>query len=254
VRERERLQQELVANCSHEFRTPLNIISGYTDLLLQEDFGTLPSTAQHPLQSIAEAARNLGDLVADFLKYAKAEAGTTPIASDRVEVATLGHEMERLAGVLLEDKQVTFSLDLAQAPPRLQTDGVKLRTILRNLVTNAAKFTPTGSITLRMALADGGLRIEVRDTGPGIRLEDQSVIFEPFRQLDGSSTRAHGGLGLGLALSRKLARLLGGDLTVESTPGHGAIFVLTLPTALAHDTDVRPQRSGADESRSDPAA
>jgi signal transduction histidine kinase len=231
VRDRERLQGELVANCSHEFRTPLNIILGYTELLQGANFGALPADAQPALQTIDEAARSLLDMVCDFLQYAKVEANVAPVANDFVEVGEVSREMQRLANVLLEEKRVTFVLELDAAPERIVTDGVKLRTILRNLVTNAAKFTDAGTIALRLVERGGRLRFEVRDSGPGIRPDDQRIIFEPFRQLDGSDSRKHGGIGLGLALSRKLARAMGGDLHVESEPGTGSTFVLTLPAA-----------------------
>src|SRR5256885_15786884 len=113
------------------------------------------------------------------------------------------------------------------------TDATKLRTILRNLIINAAKFTAAGTVALRIVQRGGALRLEIRDTGPGIRAEDQELIFEPFRQLDGSSTRQHGGVGLGLALSRRLARMLGGDVQVQSEPGVGSTFALVLPAEAA---------------------
>src|SRR5216110_2368026 len=229
LRERERAQAELVANCSHEFRTPVNIIAGYAELLLAHDFGELPAEAVRPVRSIEAAARSLGDMISDFLRYAKLEAGVDTVAQEWVEVGALASEMQRLAAPLIEDRGVVFAL----APPRFLTDAPKLRTILRNLITNAAKFTTAGTVALRIAVRGGALRIEVRDTGPGIRREDQELIFEPFRQLDGSSTRAHGGVGLGLALARRLARMLGGDLQVESEPGAGSTFALVLPAEAA---------------------
>ncbi len=233
LRERERAQAELVANCSHEFRTPLNIIVGYAELLLACDFGELPPEAVKPIRSIEEAARSLADLVSDFLRYAKLQAGVESVRQEWVDVGELAREMQRLAGPLLEDRGVAFALELALAPPRFLTDATKLRTILRNLIINAAKFTAAGTVALRIVQRGGALRLEVRDTGPGIRPEDQELIFEPFRQLDGSSTRQHGGVGLGLALSRRLARMLGGDVQIQSEPGVGSTFALVLPAEAA---------------------
>jgi signal transduction histidine kinase len=237
IRERETLQEELVANCSHELRTPLNIVSGYTELLLDGDFGSLPDPATQPLRSIAEATRDLGHLVTDLLGYAKVSAGDTAASPGTLEVEDLSRELHRFALLLLEDKPVDCTLDFTTAVRTMHVDGAKLRTILRNLITNAAKFTSEGRITIRLRSEGERLAIEVEDTGPGIRAEDQEVIFEPFRQLDGSSRRAHGGLGLGLALSRKLARVLGGELTVRSAMGRGSTFVLTLPTTAVVGTD-----------------
>jgi signal transduction histidine kinase len=231
IREREILQEELVANCSHELRTPLNIVSGYTELLLDGDFGSLPGPATQPLRSIAEATRDLGHLVTDLLGYAKVSAGDTDAIPGALEIEDLTRELHRFALLLLEDKAVEFTLETDATVRTLHVDGVKIRTILRNLITNAAKFTSEGRITIRLRGEGERLVIEVEDTGPGIRSEDQEIIFEPFRQLDGSSRRTHGGLGLGLALSRKLARILGGDLTVKSELGRGSTFVLSLPTA-----------------------
>src|SRR5438067_2174429 len=160
-------------------------------------------------------------------------AGVESVRQEWVDVGELAREMQRLAGPLLEDRGVAFALELALAPPRFLTDATKLRTILRNLIINAAKFTAAGTVALRIVQRGGALRLEVRDTGPGIRPEDQELIFEPFRQLDGSSTRQHGGVGLGLALSRRLARMLGGDVQIQSEPGVGSTFALVLPAEAA---------------------
>jgi signal transduction histidine kinase len=149
LRERERLQSEIVANCSHEFRTPLNIIGGYTELIRAGDFGAVPGTVLQPLTAISDATRTLLELVSDFLGYAKIEAGVSERADRPIEIATLGAELERLGQVLLEDKDVRFTLDIANAPKDVTSDPVKLRTILRNLIGNAAKFTTQGEITLR---------------------------------------------------------------------------------------------------------
>lgn len=231
LRERERLQSELVANCSHEFRTPLNIVSGYASLLSNGDFGDLPESAMPPLASIQQAVTNLNDLVNDFLGHAKLEASVAAAAPEWLDVGELVRELETLASVLLEDKPIVFRAVWDGTPARLLVDGTKLRTVLRNLIGNAAKYTDRGEVTLRVAGTGDAVRFAVTDTGPGIAPAHQETIFEPFRQIDGSSTRAHGGVGLGLALARKLARLLGGDLVVQSAVGAGSTFTLTLPAA-----------------------
>ncbi len=233
LRERERLQSEIVANCSHEFRTPLHIIGGYSELIRAGDFGIIPAAAEAPLAAISDATRTLLDLVTDFLGYAKIEAGVTESANQALDVPTLAGELQRLAEVLLEDKGVRFAVDVARAPATVTTDPIKLRTILRNLIGNAAKFTARGEIVLTIVQESAATRFEVRDTGCGIRREDLVVIFEPFRQADGSMTRRYGGVGLGLALARKMARLLGGDLEVASEVDVGSTFVFRLPTTNA---------------------
>ncbi len=232
LRERERLQTELVANVSHEFRTPLHIIGGYTDLLLQGEFGDLPEAARQSLHRMASATNNLAELVSDLLRYGRLEAGMADAAAQWVITDDLASEMERLAGLLLEGKDVTFTVDVDEAPDGFAADLVKLRTILRNLVTNAVKFTTRGSIALRLWREEERLQLAVSDSGSGIAAADQEIIFEPFRQLDGSATRLYRGIGLGLALSRKLARILGGELSVESEPGVGSTFLLSLPLRI----------------------
>jgi len=235
LRERERLQGDIVANVSHELRTPLNVIGGYASLLLDGHFGSLPDDALPPLRSLAAATRNLTDLVSDFLQYAKADARVCDATPQRVSTDELARELERLGGLLLEGKSVRFSVEVDDAPAEFVTDAFKLRTILRNLVTNAVKFTSDGAITVHIAACGTGLCVTVSDTGPGIRLEDRTLIFEPFRQGDSSATRSHGGIGLGLALSRKYAGLLGGTLELQQTSERGSCFALFLPAIGSAD-------------------
>jgi signal transduction histidine kinase len=244
LRERERLQSELVANISHEFRTPLHIISGYTDLLLQGEFGEILSEAGEALRCVAGATANLSELVSDLLRYGKLEAGVTEGITQRVTTGDIAGELERLAALLLEEKQVRFLVDLDDAPESILVDTVKLRTILRNLVTNAIKFTHSGEIRLRIAVEGDDLRLSIRDTGIGIAPQDRDVVFEPFRQVDGSSKRPYRGIGLGLALSRKLARILGGDIELWSEPGAGSTFTVVLPTANL-ELEARPPHHSA---------
>jgi signal transduction histidine kinase len=229
LRQRERALQEMVANVSHELRTPVHIISGYTELLLDGEFGPLPGPACDSLRRVALATDTLGTLVSDLLSYAKLEAGVIETAAQWVSIDDIVGEAERLAGLLLEESPVHFAVDVADAPAMFRTDALKLRTIVRNLITNAVKFTPTGGIILRITRRTDGLHIAVRDSGIGIAPEHQALIFEPFRQIDGSVTRRCRGIGLGLALSRKLARTMGGAIDVDSTPGVGSTFTLRLP-------------------------
>src|SRR5262249_6338622 len=146
--------------------------------------------------------------------------------------------------VLVEEKGISVRVAVEQVPEAFITDSVKLRTILRNLVVNAAKFTTAGEIGIRLAGEHGELVCRVRDTGPGIPPDRLEAVFEPFRQLDGSATRPHGGVGLGLALARRLAGLLGGSLTVESWLGEGTEFCLRVP--------LKPVRQAADGTESGP--
>jgi signal transduction histidine kinase len=235
LRERERAQQELVANVSHELRTPLHIIGGYTELLLDGQFGSLPGAACESLRRVSVAADSLGTLVSDLLSYAKLEAGVADAAAQWVSTDELTGEVERLAALLLESSPVRFAVDLADAPALFRGDSLKLRTILRNLVTNAVKFTPGGAIVLRVTGSAGALCFAVRDSGIGIAPEQHALVFEPFRQIDSSATRRYRGIGLGLALARKLARTMGGDIELDSAPGVGSTFTLRLPISEAEE-------------------
>jgi signal transduction histidine kinase len=229
--ERERVQADLVANVSHEFRTPLNIIGGYAQLLLEGTFGSIPEEAIPVLRTLTDTNRSLGELVNNFLQYARADAGASGLQSDTLTTSQLAQELRRLGTALLEEKPVAFKVNIDGAPQAFLSDSVKLRTILRNLIVNAAKFTTEGEVALEISEHDAMLVFRVRDTGPGIPADQLETVFEPFRQLDSSSTRTHGGVGLGLALSRKLARLLGGKLEVESSLGVGSVFTLSIPVA-----------------------
>lgn len=237
LRERERAQHEMVANVSHELRTPLHIISGYTELLLDGQFGTLPGPACESLRRVALATDSLGTLVADLLSYAKVEAGVVDAVLQWVSMDEIVGEVERLAALLLEESPVRFAVDLADAPAQFRADALKVRTILRNLVTNAVKFTPAGGIIVRVSRSPEALRFTIRDSGIGIPAEQQALVFEPFRQLDGAITRRFRGIGLGLALSRKLARTMGGDIELDSEPGVGSIFTVRLPHRECAEVD-----------------
>lgn len=252
LRERERLQAELVANVSHEFRTPLNVIAGYSELLIDGQFGKLPQEALEPLRAVEEASRNLAELVSDFLSYARIEAGVQAVGEQRIRLDEVVAELTRLARVLLEEKPVEFRVERDYAPDVLVTDSVKLRTILRNLITNAAKFTPEGSITLRIGRVDDKLAFAVEDTGPGIRPEDLEVIFEPFRQAEEVAERAQGGIGLGLTLARRLAWLLSGDLGATSEIGRGSTFTLLLPERVAANREAIGAAAGGGPRSVDP--
>ncbi len=245
MRDGEVLQRELVANVSHEFRTPLNIILGYSDLLMEGDFGELPAEAIEALGRLTGATNDLSALVSDLLSYAKLEAGGTETNYENVETQSVAQELERLAGLFLESKPVDFRVEFEAAPLTFFTDSGKLRVILRNLVSNAAKFTTSGEVAVKVAKRDGNVVFEVSDTGPGILDEHHDVIFDPFRQINGSATRLHRGIGLGLALSRKLAHLLSADIKVQSEYGKGATFAVTLPYVPAVPVGGPMRRHGA---------
>jgi signal transduction histidine kinase len=236
LRESERTQRELLSNLSHEFRTPLNVAHGYANLLLEGAFGGLPTAAQGALRAVEENVRGLSAVVDNVLEHTRMNAGAAELSLGGVDIAPILAELERLAGPLLQDKPVSFSVHADPELPVIESDAQKLRTILRNLLSNAVKFTRRGTIDVRVSHVGDDVVIAVRDSGIGIAAAQLESLFEPFRQGDGSSTREYGGLGIGLALSRQYARLLGGDLTVESTLGMGSSFTLTIPAVVGIST------------------
>jgi signal transduction histidine kinase len=229
LRQRERAQAELISNLSHEFRTPLAVTHGYVGLLLEEEFGPIPAAAQVPLRAMDQKVRELCDIIDNVLEHVRLEAGAASLSLGGVDLGPILGELRRLAGPLLQQKPITLSIDVDAELPIVNSDVEKLRTILRNLLSNAVKFTDQGSITVQARHDREMLVITVQDTGMGIPRDQLDAIFEPFRQGDGSSTRRHGGLGLGLTLSRQYARQLGGDLAVASQPGKGTVVTLTIP-------------------------
>ena len=242
LNESNRLKSEFLANVSHELRTPLNSILGFADLLRDQVPASADGKATRYVQNIVSSGNNLLDLINDLLDLAKIEAGKMEI---RVDSLSLGDVFEGLANLLkplLEPKQLTIDAHIASDVPIILTDATKLQQILYNFLSNAIKFSPVGGVIGLNAGLDTPerVRISVTDHGPGIEPSLQSVIFEKFRQIDGSVTRTHSGTGLGLAISRELAMLLGGSVKLRSVPGEGATFWITLPMKITSGVqDVR---------------
>jgi len=223
-----RLKDEFVANVSHELRTPLTSIIGYAQLLAEGGLGDLAERQANAARRIESAGDALQRLITDLLDMSQLKLARVPVS-----VST--HDASALARAAIEQTPPTrdgvrFTLRTAGSPLCVDTDGDKVVRILANLLTNAFKFTPLGDVSMEVS-ADhpGSITWIVRDTGIGIIDRNQEVIFDEFRQVDGSTTRLFGGSGLGLALSRRLAALLGGSITVDSTPGAGSAFTLRLP-------------------------
>lgn len=235
VREAERLKAELVANVSHELRTPLNVMLGYSEMLLDPDREPLPAHVQDGLRRIYKQARSLADLVDNFLNFAKVQAEAMDVDPQPVQLLDLREDLYVLMDFLLQDKAINFSWQINPDLPEVWADPYKLPLILRNLLSNAAKFTEEGSIAIfsTPGASSGEVAIHVKDTGIGIAPEHCETIFDLFRQVDGSSTRRFGGMGIGLSLASQLAQLTGGTLSVKSALGEGATFILTLKVASA---------------------
>jgi two-component system sensor histidine kinase BarA len=244
--ESNRLKSEFLANVSHELRTPLNSILGFAELLKDTAVPGDAKTARY-VANIAQSGRNLLELINDLLDLAKIEAGRMEVRSEPLSLSDIFEGLTNILKPLCEPKQLTIVAEVASDVPIIQTDPAKLQQILYNFLSNAIKFSPPGGRIDLVATRDeraGGVRIAVSDRGPGIEADKQSFLFEKFRQLDASVTRQHGGTGLGLAICRELSELLGGAVGVDTTPGQGSTFWLTLPLKVdAGAKDVRATRA-----------
>jgi signal transduction histidine kinase len=234
------LKSEFVATMSHELRTPLNIVVGYGDMLLEGACGLLAPDAVQAVTRIRQSSVDLLELVNATLDLNRLDAGREPLDVAAVSLAPLLAEIVAEVGAMRAEGVV---LRTACEPPAacVMTDRAKLKTIVRNLLGNACKFTPAGEITLIARTGARALEIVVRDTGIGIAADDQAIIFEMFRQVDGSMTRRFDGVGLGLHIVQRLVTLLDGTIDVESRPGAGSTFTVRLPAAT--EETLRPTGS-----------
>jgi hemerythrin-like metal-binding protein len=226
-----RAKSAFLANISHEIRTPMNTIVGMTNLLQKK--GDLSDDQNDKLESIAVAADHLMAIVNDVLDLSKIEAGKIELEHQAFRCDELLTRVTQLMADRIHAKGLRFVIDTGSLPSVLLGDQTRLSQILLNYLSNAVKFTASGDITLRAAIVeDDGTSLLVRftvvDTGIGIDLKQQARLFELFEQADGSTTRRYGGTGLGLAINRHLARLMGGDVGVESVPGQGSSFWATV--------------------------
>ena len=237
-------KSEFLANMSHELRTPLNSLLILSDQLSRNPEGNLTGKQMDYAKTIHSSGNDLLNLINDILDLSKIESGTVVVDVGELRFAELHAFVERTFNHVAESKNLRFGIDLHPELPRaVQTDAKRLQQILKNLLSNAFKFTRHGRVALGIAPAPAGVRFEseslrtqefviafaVTDTGIGIPADKQQIIFEAFQQADGSTSRKFGGTGLGLAISRELARLLGGEIQLASVPGQGSTFTLFLP-------------------------
>jgi len=227
----DRTKSEFLSTMSHELRTPLHVILGYTDMLLDGAVGDLPSQQMELVRRIERNARVLSDLIHMVLDLNRLEAGGLPVDVRSVQAAVLLSEVQAELQGLCDQSGLACMWRVAPGLPPFHTDPGKLKVVLKNLVSNAVKFTEEGSITVAAEERQGGIEFSVTDTGIGIPAEAQAYIFEPFRQVDGATARARSGNGLGLHIVQRLLEILGGRIRVESVVGQGSTFRVWLPMA-----------------------
>jgi signal transduction histidine kinase len=240
-----RVKSDLLATVSHELRTPVNLIMGYTELLLNENFGRLVPQQTEPLQRVEKSARELRDLISAVFDVCRLEAAHEVLATTPVRIAEVLDELEAEAQELRENPEVRYQRRTPSELAPVYTDRTKLKIVLKNLLQNAAKFTDKGRITVDAYQRNSGVIISIADTGIGIEPEMLPQIFEMFQQGDNSLTRRYGGLGLGLYVVRKLLELIHGKIEVESTVGQGSTFRVWIPLHWSgheprDDTDHKP--------------
>lgn len=229
VQEADRLKSEFLSNMSHELRTPLNSVMALSQLMLERASAENNQQDVEYLRVIERNGRNLLNLINDILDLSKIEAGRMEIYNEDLQPAAMIELALTSIRPLAEEKGLQLEVDKGDLPT-VRSDGGKIQQILVNLISNAVKFTEEGTIHLSVSMHGNEMWYAVTDTGIGISAENQKGIFDEFRQADGTTTRRHEGTGLGLAICQKLAKLLGGEIAVESTIGEGSTFTFKLPT------------------------
>ena len=247
LREVDRLKSQFLASMSHELRTPLNSIIGFSRVMLKGIDGPLSEMQEQDLTTIYNSGNHLLRLINDILDQAKIEANELNLKFAYFEMKPLVESVKSIAiGLLKEKPELRLVVEVADGLPEVFGDESRSRQVLLNLVTNAIKFTQEGSVTIDVYAIEGDpgplIKVDVIDTGMGIAEKDLPTIFEQFRQVDNSLTRTVGGTGLGLPISKSLAEMQGGELTVVSEVNTGSTFSVTIPTYEGADTELERQR------------
>jgi signal transduction histidine kinase len=223
------VKTEFLASMSHELRTPLSAILGFADLLLTSPKEQLSPRARESLERIKRNGEHLLGLINDVLDLAKAEAGRVEVRLGPVNIGQLARACVAEVESLRSGKNMRLAVDAGEAPVETVTDAQRVRQIIINLLGNAIKFTDEGEVVLAVRATGNEVHVSVRDTGIGIPAHAMKELFQDFHQLEAGDGRRYDGTGVGLALSRRLAHALGGEIEVRSRQGEGSIFTLVLP-------------------------
>ncbi|MCZ6548724.1 MAG: HAMP domain-containing sensor histidine kinase [Deltaproteobacteria bacterium] len=235
------LKLEFLHNTTHEFRTPLTAIMGYSNLLIDGKFGALTQVQRKAIERLMVSTHGLFSLVEQIFDYSKLEKGEIGFSILREDVRPLLDQLRRELAPLESGKPYKVQYEIKEGLPPIETDWGKLKSILFNILSNAIKFTDEGKVELSvMNRSINEVSFTVSDTGIGIPKEKISLIFEKFRQLDGSQTRRYAGAGLGLAISKNLAELIGGKIEVKSAVGQGSTFRVIIPVTGQLKTNAVP--------------
>jgi signal transduction histidine kinase len=226
-----RAKSEFLASMSHELRTPLNAIIGYAELLSDGITGPVIPAQREQLMRVRGSATHLLALIDEVLSFTRMEAGQEQVIHQEVRIGAILEEAASLVRPMAQSKGIPIVLESPVDGGTIVSDMLKVRQILTNLLTNAVKFTDSGEITLGARCDENDCIFTVHDTGIGIAADHLDRVFEPFWQVEQTASRRVGGTGLGLSVTRRLAKLLGGDVTVESVKGEGSSFILRLPRA-----------------------
>jgi signal transduction histidine kinase len=233
LREADKLKSEFIATVSHELRTPLNSILGFAKLLLKQKIGPLNPIQQTDISVIYDSAQHLLSLVNDILDLSKIEAGKIRLDAEWMSVEEIIVGVMASTYILIEGKPIELKEEIEANLPKVYVDRGRIRQVVINILSNAAKFTDVGSITMRVRKMTKNeqefICFSIKDTGIGIAAEDMDKVFEAFRQIDSSIARRAEGTGLGMPISYRLVSLHGGELWVESQLGRGSTFSFTIP-------------------------
>jgi signal transduction histidine kinase len=230
-------KSQFLANMSHELRTPMNAILGYTELIMDNIYGEPTEKMRGVLTRVQSNGKHLLGLINDVLDLSKIEAGQLTLSLADYSVKDIVHSVFSSVESLAKNKKLELKVELPKTLPAAHGDERRLTQVLLNLVGNSIKFTDKGEVAIKAEAANGSFTISVRDTGPGIAVEDQHKIFEEFQQADSSTTKEKGGTGLGLAISKRIVEMHGGRLWVDSSLGHGSTFSFSIPLKVERQVE-----------------